>query len=268
MDRAREKLSGLADQILGNDPAARAATKTKRAIGLGSRMAEETSAGMSDALRGLRRSSRQVEEEPKYDVERSMAEWIASIRENTEGPLTPTEPDLVEKTEDYVADTGFVPVDKPFEEKYNALLKDKAFVQNLNYLKESFPGLSEADLFRVMQKESSLNPRAVSSANAVGLLQLTPDALADIGFTAEEVLNMAPAEQLLVYKKYLDRWNFNPETQTLGLLQAAPAYRNAAPETVVYKVGSAAWKQNPGWRSGKDGPITVASINDFYWRRK
>ena len=79
---------------------------------------------------------------------------------------------------------------------------------------------------------------------------------------------MDAGEQMDLYSKYLDRWGYDG-TQTLGLLQAAPAFAKSPPETVVYKRGSKAWDQNAGWRSKdasgkKMGPITVDSINDYY----
>ena len=32
----------------------------------------------------------------------------------------------------------------------------------------------------------------------------------------------------------------------------------------VYKSGSPAWKQNPGWRPTSGGDITVADMNNYY----
>lgn len=93
MDRAYQKLSSLADLIGGGgDPTSRASEKTKRFIGLGARMADETVEGMSSAVSGLQRSQRgrQQEEGPQYNPERDMAEWIAAIRgETSDKPLEP-----------------------------------------------------------------------------------------------------------------------------------------------------------------------------------
>ena len=47
-------------------------------------------------------------------------------------------------------------------------------------------------------------------------------------------------------------------------MQGAPAYANRGLSSVVYKSGSAAWKQNPGWRPTSGGDITVADMNNYY----
>jgi hypothetical protein len=70
-----------------------------------------------------------------------------------------------------------------------------------------------------------------------------------------------------LYEKYLDKWGYDG-SYSLGILQAAPAKRNVSPDTIIYKKGSAAWKQNPGWRDKKTGHITKASIDAYYRRNK
>jgi len=75
---------------------------------------------------------------------------------------------------------------------------------------------------------------------------------------------MPASEQLLVYERYLDKYKYDG-SYSLGILQAAPAKRNASPDTIIYKKGSDAWNQNPGWRDSS-GKITRASI-DAYYRR-
>lgn len=154
--------------------------------------------------------------------------------------------------EDFYKDTG--------------LTEDPEFMVQLNRMKEKYPSLSESELFRVIQGESAFNPKAVNKdSNAVGLFQFIPKVAAELGFTPEDILSMAPAEQLKVYEKYLDKWNYTGEN-SLAIMQAAPAYANASEDTVVYKRGSKAWEQNPGWRPSDDGDITVGSINDYYGR--
>lgn len=150
-------------------------------------------------------------------------------------------------------------------EKAEDLKQDEAFMANLNRMKEKYPGLTENEIFKVIEGESAYNPRAKSKAGAVGLFQMMPEPLSEIGFTPDEVISMEPAEQLLVYEQYLKRWNYDGSTG-LGILQAAPAYRNASPDTVIYEKGSKEWKMNKGWRSRGNGDITKRSIEAYYGR--
>ena len=56
-------------------------------------------------------------------------------------------------------------------------------------------------------------------------------------------------------------------TQSLAVLQAAPGYRNAPLNTVIYKKNSKEWQQNPGWRPSNNGDITGQSIDDYYFSK-
>jgi len=145
------------------------------------------------------------------------------------------------------------------------LRSDTAFMSKLKSMEERYPGLTEGEVFKIIDGESAFDPKAVSEAKAAGLFQMMPDSLAELGFTSQELLDMKPTEQLGVYEQYLKRWDYDG-SYGLGIVQAAPAYRKSAPETVVYKKGSAAWKQNRGWRSSNDGPITKRSIEAYYGR--
>ncbi len=142
---------------------------------------------------------------------------------------------------------------------------DPAFLSNLKKLKKDFPGVTEHEVFKIIEGESKGDSTEVSSAGAVGMFQMMEDPLAELGFTPDEVLNMEPAEQLSVYGLYLKRWGYDG-SYGLGIIQAAPAFRNASPDTVVYKKNSKAWKQNPGWRPRGGGDITKRSIENYYGR--
>ena len=147
-----------------------------------------------------------------------------------------------------------------------ALTKDREFMSQLARMQEKYPGLTQREIFLVIKGESSFDPRATNKSGARGLFQLMPDSAREAGIDYDSILDMSPAEQLRAYEKYLDRWGYSGDV-SLGVMQGAPAYRNAAKNTVVYEVGSSAWKQNPGWRSGGNGPITVGSIDDYYRRQ-
>lgn len=145
---------------------------------------------------------------------------------------------------------------------FKSLLNDEAFMRELEELKREFPTIQNNELFNVIFKESSFNPTAKSPANAAGLLQMMPEVLGEMGLTTEEVLSMDPADQLIVYKGYLKRWGYDGSS-SLGILQAAPAYRNSDPNTVIYRKDSKQAKMNPGWQDAS-GNVTKKSIDNFY----
>ncbi len=152
------------------------------------------------------------------------------------------------------------------DEKASELFKDESFKKNFNMILNKYPGLTKYEMLRIIDGESAMNPSAQNKkSKAAGLFQFKPEVAAELGFTTEEIKTMPASEQLLVYERYLDRYNYDG-SYSLGILQAAPAKRNAPPETIIYRKGSKAWKQNPGWRDPKTGHITRASI-DAYYRR-
>lgn len=156
--------------------------------------------------------------------------------------------------------------ERPLSGEALSLTDDPAFMENLAYFQEKH-GVSDTELFNIIRGESAFNPKAQNKdTNAAGLFQFIPSTASELGYTPEEILDMEPAEQLMVYDQYLDRWGYQGEG--LGIMQAAPAYRDAGDDDVIYDVGSAAWDVNPGWRAGGDGPITKASINNYYRRER
>lgn len=175
--------------------------------------------------------------------------------------------------------------------------KDEEWAQTYNDLKEDYRktsgwNISDKEFYDMMFKESSFLTGAISPENAVGLFQIMPKTLDDLNvwrkkhnaapiegrlvssgtdtYTPEDILNMKPADQLKLYADYMRMKNFNPQTQPLALLQAAPAYLpnfdKLPPDTVIYKKNSRAWEKNPGWRSANNGPITLGSLMAFYGR--
>jgi hypothetical protein len=146
------------------------------------------------------------------------------------------------------------------------LLMDEGFEAKLSEMQEKYPGLTRQELFRTIKGESAFNPTATNPNGATGLFQIMPQVAEELGTTTEQILKMSPAQQLDLYDRYLSRWGYTGEA-SLGVMQSAPAYANASPETVVYEEGSAAWRQNPGWRPRGGGDITVASINNYYRRQ-
>jgi hypothetical protein len=140
------------------------------------------------------------------------------------------------------------------------LQDDTEFMTQLASMTEKYPGLTEREIFLVAAKESSVGTNMGSAGNMFQILG-TPAQEAGIDL---KKLNKSGnmTDHLKALEKYLDRWDYDGSAP-LGLLVAAPGYRDAAPDTVVYEKGSKQLKKNPGW-AGADGNATVASITEFY----
>jgi hypothetical protein len=144
-----------------------------------------------------------------------------------------------------------------------ALEGDYEFEDAIDNLVKKFPGMDKKEIYRVISGESKFDPTVINEYNMAGLFQISPDSAERLGVTTEEIAAMSPAEQVDLYGRYLEMWDYNPD-MSLAILQAAPKYRNESDNFVVYKKGSKAWKANPGWRPGDDGDITVGSIKAYY----
>ena len=140
------------------------------------------------------------------------------------------------------------------------LQDDTEFMTQLNSMTEKYPGLTEREIFMVAAKESSVGTNMGSAGNMFQILG-TPAKEAGIDL---KKLNKSDnmTDHLKALEMYLDRWGYDGSAP-LGLLVAAPGYRDAAPDTVVYKKGSKQLAKNPKW-AGADGNATVASITEFY----
>ena len=149
---------------------------------------------------------------------------------------------------------------------------DPEFQAKLAEMEKKYPGqgFSKQKIYNTIKGESAFDTGARNkNTNASGLFQFTQPALDDINkkfgtnHTLQSVRSSSATEQLGIYDQYLDRWNYNGSNE-LGIMQGAPAYANRSLSSVVYKSGSAAWKQNPGWRPTSGGDITVADMNNYY----
>lgn len=145
------------------------------------------------------------------------------------------------------------------------LENNPAWMEQLTHMKNKYPGLSDDDLYRMIMGESGFNPQATNKSGASGLFQFMPATMEEIGTSRNEILGMDEVEQLKMYEKYLDRWQYSGGP--LGIMQAAPAHANKSQNFEVYNRGTKAYSQNPGW-VGPDGRITVASINAYYNKQK
>lgn len=122
---------------------------------------------------------------------------------------------------------------------------------------------------RVMGPETggTMSPSARNpESGATGLIQFLPSVARSLGTTTEELSKMSATEQLPFVMRYLSERGVtsdSPQSDYI-LAVAAPAFIGRRPETVVYRKGSKAWEQNPGWRPPDGGDITVGSIQAFY----
>ena len=174
--------------------------------------------------------------------------------------------DTGETSDAFVAAT----LDSSTQQKIAALDNDDNFQSALSALTRKH-GVTREQVYGIISGESSYNPAVINRFGYAGFFQFGQSALDDINarngtaYTPQRIAAMSPTDQLKVYDRYLDRWNFK-NSSGLGVMQAAPAFASRSGDTEVYKVGSAAWKNNRGWR-GADGRITVDSINGYYNRK-
>jgi len=142
------------------------------------------------------------------------------------------------------------------------LKSDEEFTSAINDLAGKY-GISVDEVYSVIQGESAFNSTAQNASGATGLFQFMPTTAEELGTSTDAILRMSPVEQVALYDSYLQRWNYTGDNR-LGIMQAAPAFASRSAGDTVYDTDSAAWRQNPGWRSLNGGPITVQSINSYY----
>ena len=152
------------------------------------------------------------------------------------------------------------PVLGPFQNTISILKDDTAFMTQLSSMTEKYPGLTEREIFMVAAKESGVGTNMGKAGNMFQILG-TPAKEAGIDL---KKLNASDnmTDHLKALEKYLDRWGYDGKAP-LGLVIAAPGFRNSSPDTVVYEAGSKEAEANPGWLDSS-GNATVASITEFY----
>lgn len=211
-----------------------------------------------------RQKIKETGEQSIKDMREVQLEYLMDIRQSFEELELPKEEEPLSEIgleKKYTADGQLRPQARSDVVPEN-IKADPAFMEQIKRLSEKF-NISEDEIFRVIQGESSFNPKARNKSGATGLFQFMPATAAELGFTTDDIYDMAPAEQAKVYEKYLDRWKYNGQVP-LAVMQGAPAYANKPLNTVVYKKGSAAWEQNPGWRPADGGDITLESMTNYY----
>ena len=144
------------------------------------------------------------------------------------------------------------------------LLRDDKFMNQVSVMQDKYPNLTVNELINVIEGESTFDTTAVNpTTKAKGLFQITKDAAKEAGINYASLEKMSASDQLKEYDKYLERWGYDG-SYSLGILQAAPSFRNESPNTVVYteSKNKRVFELNPQWF--KDGVATVGSINNYY----
>jgi hypothetical protein len=219
---------------------------------------------------GLMRKARmEIEAEEPYDASKAILNHMKRFQESAEIDTS----SIDEGIDTQSVNTVIKPRSRndggdtlKISEQASRLTSDEAFNTKLDEMEQKYPGLTRSEIFRVIKGESAFNPKAQNPSGATGLFQFIPAVAKELGTSTDAILEMPPARQLELYDQYLSKWGYKGQV-SLGVMQAAPAFANADSGTVIYKKGSAAWEQNPGWRPAGGGDITVASI-DAYYRRQ
>jgi hypothetical protein len=160
----------------------------------------------------------------------------------------------------------------PRKNVMDSLIEDQVFLDGIDRLKKDHPDLPIDKFYQIIEGESAGNTDdRNSNSGAVGLWQVTTDALTDLkerdlvpqDLTLAKIRYMDAGQQLDLYSKYLTRWDYDGK-MSLALLQGAPSKRKTkSKDTVIFKKGSKATKQNPGWLDA-NGNATKKSMEAYY----
>ena len=163
---------------------------------------------------------------------------------------------------------------------------DPAFQEQLNKMIEKYQGneFTKDKLYNIIQNESSFQVDAKNpTGSASGLFQFTDLAVKDMkelglvgkDFTTNQIRDLNPTQQLELYDKYLNRWNYRGDAH-LGMMQSAPGlYSKFTPDNnnqVLYNKEDAKnnkdiaeiFERNKKWIDPESGNITLASVSKFY----
>ena len=145
---------------------------------------------------------------------------------------------------------------------------DPEFQAAWKRLKARRPQVEKAEFYRVIYGESRGDHTIRNKASGtVGLFQFTRGTAKGLGTSVEEIGRMTPAQQVDVYSDYLRSYR-GGGVGSLSVYGAAPGYAHRSDDTVVYKVGSEAWRINKSYRSAGGGPITVGSLKEYLTSKK
>lgn len=106
----------------------------------------------------------------------------------------------------------------------------------------------------------SAKQKNLAGGSAVGLIQFTPIAAADLGTTVAELATLTEMRQLDFVEKYMKRWAAGRPFKALSdvyMAILAPAHFGAPADKAIYSHPSREYKANSGLDANKDGHITV-----------
>jgi hypothetical protein len=183
--------------------------------------------------------------------------------QTTNDSRTPAER-RVGRTGTVVAGTAF-PSQKEMIEHFE---NDPEFQAAWERLKRDRPQVDKAEFYRVIYGESRGDHTIRNkTSGTVGLFQFTRGTAKGLGTSVEEIGRMTPAQQVDVYNKYLRSYK-GGGVGSLSVYGAAPSFAHRSDDTVVYKVGSKAWRINKAYRPADNGPITVGSLKRYLTSKK
>ena len=159
--------------------------------------------------------------------------------------------------------------DNPVLERFAAEVEEvkgnSRFMNKLSEMQDKYTGLTEEEIFIALARESSFGKQMGSIGNAFQIKKTIDgkpnEKAAGIDFDALSS-STDLADHLEAFDTYLSNWKYDGKA-SVGMMLAAPGKRNAKPNTVIYKKGSAKAEANPGWQNST-GNVTVQSIDQYY----
>lgn len=128
-------------------------------------------------------------------------------------------------------------------------------------------GINPADLLKVMNFESSLDPSARNSkSGASGLIQFLPDTARELGTTTEALRRMTREQQLPYVERYLQSHGVKPGASLEQLYMSVLA-GNAGRSGSLWLTGTPEYAQNAGLDTNKDGIITTREATQMVEQR-
>lgn len=134
-------------------------------------------------------------------------------------------------------------------------------------------GFPRDEIYSALKIESGWKPNALNPVtHAVGLFQIMPTYLDDIGFagTWQDFQKLSAGEQAEYAGNYFgqsfirNKWKYPGDTY---VALAAGGFVGKPPGTIVYKKGSKAVEQNKLWDLDKSGDITVDELRNVLLSR-
>jgi len=189
-----------------------------------------------------------------------MEAWKKAIQDETQINDDPTEPESTPEAP--TPNESFATL----AEKLAKSANDPTFISAVKNLAKKY-NTTPNKVYGIINGESAWDPASINERGYKSLFQLGKVPSEEAGIDYENLTTMSPSQQVAEYDKYLARWEYDGSV-SLGLMQAAPGLakrlKGSPSSTVVYTKGSPEWDANPGWRSGTDGDITLASIDAYY----